>query len=310
MHYTGTIWRPPYEAGSLLLQVTAGCTHHRCKFCTLYEDLPFDFRVSPLAEVEADLLEVQMELRGIPEAHRKLWGMKKQPQVARVFLVGGNPFALAFERLRTIAELIRQYFPECRSIGCFSRVTDIHQKTDRQLRELAGMGYDGISIGAETGDDTALAFMDKGYSALDIVEQAARLEQAGIRYSFTYLAGVHGAGRGEAGAAASAAVFNRTRPELIGTSMLTVFPGSRLRREIKRGNWREESELEKLRELRTLAAELTIPTYYATLGASNAVQAEGRLPDDRKAVLSVLDGALAAYSEEELRRYREELPHL
>ncbi|MCI8569737.1 MAG: radical SAM protein, partial [Bacilli bacterium] len=41
MHYTGTVWRPPYEAGSLLLEVAAGCTHHRCKFCTLYSDLPF-----------------------------------------------------------------------------------------------------------------------------------------------------------------------------------------------------------------------------------------------------------------------------
>ena len=51
MHYTGTIWRPPYEAGSLLLEVTAGCTHHRCKFCTLYDDLPFPFRMSPLEDV-------------------------------------------------------------------------------------------------------------------------------------------------------------------------------------------------------------------------------------------------------------------
>lgn len=49
MHYTGTIWRPPYEADSLLLEVTAGCTHHRCKFCTLYSDLPFEFRMSSLS---------------------------------------------------------------------------------------------------------------------------------------------------------------------------------------------------------------------------------------------------------------------
>lgn len=57
MHYTGTIWRPPYEAYSALVQVTAGCTHHKCKFCTLYEDVPFKFRMSPLSEVEADLKE-------------------------------------------------------------------------------------------------------------------------------------------------------------------------------------------------------------------------------------------------------------
>ena len=51
MHYTGTIWRPPYESGSLLLEAAAGCTHHRCKFCTLYDELPFRFRLSPLRRI-------------------------------------------------------------------------------------------------------------------------------------------------------------------------------------------------------------------------------------------------------------------
>ena len=131
MHYTGTIWRPPYEAGSLLIQVTAGCTHHRCKFCTLYDDLPFRFRLSPMEEVEADLLEAQMELRGIEEARLKLGGLERRPQVGRVFLVGANPFALAFAKLEKIARLVRQYFPECRTIGCFARVTDVARKIGR-----------------------------------------------------------------------------------------------------------------------------------------------------------------------------------
>ena len=60
MHFTGTIWRPPYEADSLLLEATAGCTHHRCKFCTLYDDLPFKFRMSPLEDIERDLQEAQL----------------------------------------------------------------------------------------------------------------------------------------------------------------------------------------------------------------------------------------------------------
>ena len=60
MHYTGTIWRPPYEASSLLLEVTAGCTHHKCKFCTLYADLPFpNSGCHLLMTLKCDLLEVQ-----------------------------------------------------------------------------------------------------------------------------------------------------------------------------------------------------------------------------------------------------------
>ena len=55
MHYTGTIWRPPYEADSLILEATAGCTHHRCKFCTLYDELPFRFKASELSTMESDL---------------------------------------------------------------------------------------------------------------------------------------------------------------------------------------------------------------------------------------------------------------
>ena len=30
MHYTGTIWRPPYESGSLLLEAAAVFNHDSC----------------------------------------------------------------------------------------------------------------------------------------------------------------------------------------------------------------------------------------------------------------------------------------
>ena len=152
--------------------------------------------------------------------------------------------------------------------------------------------------------------MDKGYTAADIATQCSRLDQAGIHYSFFYLAGISGAGRGEAGAKATAAVCNRLRPERIGVNMLTIYPESALYEEMRRGNWQEESELEKYREVRTLLEHLEIPTQFAALGASNAFQFQGVLPEDREGLLSALDGILETEGEEALRGYRENLPHL
>lgn len=311
MHYTGTIWRPPYEADSLLLEVTAGCTHHACKFCTLYEDLPFRFRMSPLEDVEADLREAQMLLNDpVGKLTARLQGLPEPEEVRRVFLVGANPFVLSFSRLEAIAELIHTYLPSCKTIGCFARVTDAAAKTDCELRQLRALGYDGLSIGVETGDGASLAFMNKGYRPEDIVEQAGRLDGAGISYRFMYLAGLPGAGRCAAGAEESARIFSRTRPQFIGSSMLTVFPSSALYREIQAGRWQEAGELEKLGELRRLVELLEIPVCFATLGASNAVWVQGRLPEDREKLLSALDSACRERSEEELRHYRTHLPHL
>ena len=298
MHYTGTIWRPPYEAGSLLIEVTAGCTHHKCKFCTLYDDLPFQFRMSPLTDIEADLQEAQYQLH------------ERSSRVKRVYLVGANPFVLQFKRLKEISELIHQYFTECETIGCFARVTDVALKTDEELQELHGLGYDGITIGAETGDEAALDFMDKGYKVQDIAIQAERLDNAHITYNFFYLTGVSGSGRGVEGALESAKIFNMTRPKIIGSSMLTIYPESELYGEVQKGRWQEESELEKLEEVKALIEHLEIPVYFATLGASNAVWVEGRLPEDRQSMVSELEKVCSTENEMALRHYRTNLRHL
>lgn len=299
MHYTGTIWRPPYEASSLLLEVTAGCTHHKCKFCTLYDDIPFKFRMSPIVDIESDLKEAQEQFR--------LW---KHKRVSRVFLTGANPFVLNFDKLIEIANLIKRYVPENKTIGCFSRVTDITLKTDTELMELAKAGYDGLTIGIETGDDEALQFMNKGYVSSDIVKQCKRLDHAGITYSFFYLTSISGAGNGEKGAKATAEVCNQIHPKLIGANMLTIYPNSELYQEIKKGTWKEEGELEKYREIRTLIEALHIPVEFAALGASNAIPIVGILPRDRDKLLTKLDEIIENMSEEELYHYRKHLRHL
>lgn len=299
MHYTGTVWRPPYEASSVLLEVTAGCSHHKCKFCTLYDDIPFKFKMSPLEDIEADLKEVKGQFR--------LWRSNK---VSRTFLVGANPFVLKASRLLEIASLIHDYLPANKSIGCFSRITDITLKSDDELLQLQKAGFDGLTIGIETGDDEALEFMNKGYYSQDILTQCKRLDTAGISYNFFYLTGVSGIGKGEKGAKATANVCNQLHPHIIGASMLTIYPNSELYQEIQNGNWQEEKEIEKYKELRTLVDNLSIPVWFAAGGASNAIPIQGTLPEEKEKVLSVLDEIIKSVDEEELRKYRKNLRHL
>ncbi len=299
MHYTGTIWRPPYEAASLLLEVTAGCTHHKCKFCTLYHDLPFKFRMSPVKDIECDLQEIQKTVKNL-----------KGGCTDRVFLTGANPFVLSCEKLAAIAELIHKYLPSVKSVGSFARITDITPKTVEELKKLRAFGYDGLTIGIETGDDEALRFMNKGYTSSDITEQCKKLDAADIHYSFFYLVSISGAGRGEIGAKLTADLCNQIHPVLIGANMLTIYPDSELYTEIQHGNWKEEGELEKYKELRTLIENLHTPTVFAAMGASNAYQFYGKLPEDRKKLLSFLDEIIENVSEAELQQYRKSVHHL
>ena len=292
LHFTGTVWRPPHEAYSVLLQATTGCTHHACKFCGLYGDLRF--RVSPMEEIDADLRIIAQ------------W----QPRARRVFLVGANPFALSYERLVRLADRIRDWLPKVETIGMFSRVDDIARKSDAELRELRARGFTGLSIGTETGDDPTLLRMNKGTTAAEILAQSRRLDEAGIEYYFTYMTGLAGAGNGQRAARATAELFNRTHPFVIGVVSLTVFPDTVLGREVQEGLFCEAGELERLDELRTFIERLAIPTTIAAHTVSNAVPLFGRLPDDRARLLQELTDARAMLCEDELTAYRRNINHL
>ena len=62
MNYNGTIYRPPVEANTFLLPITEGCTHNRCTFCNMYQDIPF--RMLSLSEAEDYLREENRAMGG------------------------------------------------------------------------------------------------------------------------------------------------------------------------------------------------------------------------------------------------------
>ena len=294
MQFTGSVWRPPYEANSLLLQATIGCSHHKCKFCSLYKDT--QFRVASREEVERNLEIAQLY----------------QPKARRVFLTGANPFVLSFEKLKILATLIKIYLPEVQNIGCFARISDIKRKTIEQLMELRQLGYDRISIGTESGDDITLSQMNKGYSVMDIVEQCRKLENAGIEYNFTYLIGLAGKGQGERNAINTADTFSLLHPYIINVLSLTVFPDTVLYEEIGTGTFVEASEYERIEEME-MFIERFQPSNCVHLLAntvSNPIPFIGVLPKERERILKEIQSIKNNFREEDLRDYRKRIKSL
>ena len=73
-----------------------------------------------------------------------------------------------------------------------TRVTDLRNKSVEQWKSLKDMGLNEISLGVESGDDWTLGRIHKGYHAADILEQCAKLDEAGVAYWMTFLNGVAG----------------------------------------------------------------------------------------------------------------------
>jgi len=250
--------------------------------------------MSPISEVEQDLSEL-----------RRIY-----PQARRVFLTGANPFGLSQDKLITIGTKIKEYLPNVTNFGGFARIADIKRKTQEELNELHALGYDGIHFGTETGDDITLAYMNKGNTAADIVEQLHKLDKAEITYNIVFMNGLAGAGNSERHALESAKIFNQVNPASINIVALTIFPESELYQEVLAGIYNPAEELEKLIELKTFIENLTVETRINANTISNTAPFVADLPKDKKAVIKSLQKAIDSIDERELTAYRNSIRSL
>ena len=271
MHYTGTIYRPPFEARSLLLQVTTGCSHNRCSFCTMYRDE--QFRIEPLEQIEEDLEEAREYV----------------PGVTRVFLENGDPFALSADRLEQIAVKIHEYLPKVETIAMYASIKNVIGKTDEELKRLRMLGINELNIGVESGLDEALTYMNKGYTAEQAVYELKRLRAAGIDYGANIILGCAGAKLRHENAVATAALLNETKPYLIFTGTIHSDPGCPLYEDMKEGRFVESTFGEYLDEEEELLKLLDLTDcYFFGLHPSNIVVMQGNLPEDKEAMLEMI----------------------
>ena len=283
MHYTGITFRPPFEERSLLLQASVGCSHNKCRFCTMYRDVKF--APAPMDEVESDI---------------KFIG-RNRTLFKRVFLLGGDPFALPFNRLKLIGELIREHIPRIETIGCYATISNVLAKTPEQLRELAQLGYSGLNIGLETGLDDVLAFMDKGFTAAQAREALLRLNDAGIPYTLNIIHGVAGAGRGLENALADAAIVNEVQPELIIVTVLHAEWSDELVALVDEGKFALPTLRECVEEeMAFLRATELEDTFFFGMHEVNPIRVNGFLPADRDFLVDELAYGLTRFPQHQL----------
>ena len=96
IRHEGTLYRPPSEARSLILQATIGCSHNECTFCGMYRDKRF--RVRPLAELEAEIA----------------WAKEHVGErVRKVFLADGDALVAKAPFLERVLEALRRAVWRC-----------------------------------------------------------------------------------------------------------------------------------------------------------------------------------------------------
>lgn len=276
LRYVGNVIRPPSEADSLILQVTYGCSHNRCRFCGAY---PQAFGVKPLPEVEADLD----------------WVVRRHgDDVRRLFLADGNALVRSDGDLLAILAGARSRFPRLRRVASYANARDLLRRDVAGLRRLADAGLRLVYVGLESGDDEVLARMDKGATAAQTVQAVLRAQEAGMTVSVMALLGLAGDDPSLSArhARATAAALTAMQPRFVNFLTVMIVPGTPLADDEETGRFRLPDERALLGELRTAVESLELRgSIFRANHASNPLPLEGNLPRDTERLLDIIDAA-------------------
>ncbi len=276
MRYEGNIFRPPSEAYSLLVQVTVGCTHNKCTFCSMYKDKKFHIR--KLEDVLEDLE----------------WARAHYPRIERIFLCDGDALCLANSKLLPILERIRKLFPECERVTVYGRATDALKKTDEELRELFEAGITMVYMGAESGSDKVLADINKGETRQQIIDGVKKVEASGMQASVTFISGLAGRAGWEDHAIQTGTMLSEMSPSYAALLTLMVDPSVPIAEEIRSGRMElltpEEVMAETLLMLQN--TEVTKKCVFRSNHASNYLSLRGNLPEDKESMMELLREAM------------------
>ncbi len=286
MEYIGAVYRPPSEARSLILQVTLGCSHNQCTFCTMYKDK--QFKIRKLEDIFSDLESVSY----------------LKNSVRKIFLADGNALVLSNEKLIAIMRKAKEIFPLCEKISVYAAPKDILRKTDEELLVLKKEGLSMMYLGVESGSDTVLRDIKKGVTAEEMIKAGRKAKRSGIKLSCMLISGIGGKKYSKEHALMSAKVASAINPDYLALLTLLVYEDTPLYKNIEAGEFELLDAKEVLIENKILIENLELENcVFRSNHASNYVSLDGIFPDDKEKILQEIEVALTdSYEKSEYYR--------
>ena len=273
------IIRPPSEAGSILLQVTLGCSHGKCAFCGAYLEKRFAIK-----DRDTVMADIEFAARNCLDQRR-------------VFLCDGDAMILPQAKLADILERVRDRLPWVTRVATYANAKSLARKTDAELEALRKLGLGIVYMGLESGDDAILRSMNKNGDSAFIVEQGCRARNAGFKLNVTVINGLGGTARSMEHARATAEALNALDPEQIGALSLMLVPGTPLHDRWERGEFELLDAQGLLAEIREMLSGLNLTRgLFLANHASNYLPLKVRLPSGKDRALAEIDAALAGLS--------------
>lgn len=287
MRYEGSLYRPPSEAYSLIVQATIGCSHNKCTFCSMYKDK--DFRIRSTEDIIKDFII----------------GRERYKQVKRIFIADGDALAIKTEELIKILSYIKNEFPECERVGIYGSPKSILNKSTKDLENLRSLGLGIIYLGVESGSEKILQSINKGVDIEQMIDAGQRVVASGIELSITLISGLGGKEDSLEHARESAKIINEINPHYVGLLTLMVEAGTLLYDDVKSGKFKLLTPEEVLLETKILVGDLNLSNcVFRSNHASNYVALKGTLPQDKDLIINQIEEGLKLSGLEKKDLYR------
>jgi len=275
LHYVEPVFRPPSEANSLLLPVTAGCSHNRCTFCGMY--LTKKYRLMDMDGIFEDIEEAR-------STHR----------FKRAFLLDGDALAAPLPFLTRVLDRIRERLPWVERVGVYGDSGAILDKGVDGLGRLRKRGLGIVYHGIESGSDEVLRRVKKPVTRQQMADTGRIMKESGVTYSVMALLGLGGTELTEDHAQGTGEALSILDPDYIGLLTLMLVPGTALARKAEKGLFKLPDAMGMLRELRTILAGIDVTNArFSANHASNYLPVKGDLPRDKERLLAMIDHVLA-----------------